>query len=102
MIFHRSPLVSVSTDDEELSSLVRFTMDECRTKQWAAAQKWQCFTRKASTKQRDGHLLRLQGVMILEKILRWATTSPNSSCEVFLVGQVSVILTLRFCYMLMF
>lgn len=89
MIFHRSPSVRINTDDEELSSFVGRLIDESRTKQWCAAAKWQCYTRKASAKQRDGHLQRLKGVMVLEKILRWATLSSESDCEVYLYGQVS-------------
>lgn len=96
-IFHRSPKVTIETDDNELSVFVGCVMDERGGKQWAGAQKWQCFTRKASVKQRDGHLERLKGVMVLEKILRWAQESCNTEYEVYLCGQVRIPVGLHVC-----
>lgn len=89
-LFHRSPQVVVRTDDEELSSFIRALKAEFGDREWDSAHRWHCFTRRASVKQRDGHLQRLKGVMVLEKVLRWAQECPVTEYEVYLSGQVSV------------
>lgn len=88
VIFDRSPRVRVQTDDTELSSYIRLVVDECSNKPPRAGQAWQPFTRKASGVQRDGHLCRLQGMQIFEKILRWAQQSSATEYEVGMYGQV--------------
>lgn len=89
-LFRRSPKVVLETDDAKLASYVRRVLGASKPhRNDSVAHDWQCYTRKASGVQRDGHLERLGGVVKLEQILRWAQDDEKSTCEVFMYGQVS-------------
>jgi hypothetical protein len=88
-LFRRSPKVVLETDDAKLASYVRRVVNASRSQRNdGVAYDWQCYTRKASVPQRNGHLARLEGVIKLEQILRWAQDDEKSTCEVFMYGQV--------------
>lgn len=89
-LFRRSPQVIVETDDAKLASYIRRVLNAPRSRRNDGdAYDWQCYTRRASAPQRDGHLSRLEGVIKLEQILRWAQDDEKSTCDVFMYGQVS-------------
>lgn len=89
-IFHRSPMVVLSTDDSTLDQRVKALLAESPQREWDGASRWLCFRRKPSVRQRDGHCRRLKGLVALEELLRVAEDSDCTECAVYYCGQVRV------------
>lgn len=90
-VFHRSPMILLSTDDIALGQRVEALLAECPPRQWDSSCRWHSYRRKPSVKQRDGHLRRLKGVLALEELLRLAEESECTEYSVYYCGQVRVV-----------